>query len=148
MTASRRTFLSVVAASSAASCLGPLAGCAASGPSGQIDGGNVSDLEIGEARAILDEQVAVLRDAVGVWAVTTICTHLQCDIAYQGSVGTDEIFCECHASTFTPDGDTVSGPATRALDNFAVSIDTDGAITIDADTVVDPGTRTAVPAEA
>ncbi|MCO4768673.1 MAG: Rieske 2Fe-2S domain-containing protein [Deltaproteobacteria bacterium] len=144
---SRRTFLSVVAAGSAVTCLGGLSGCAAAGPTGQIAAGNISAIAEGESVAIAGQMVALFRDANGLWAVTTICTHLQCDMQEQGTVSPSELSCDCHASTFTPDGDRVSGPANRALDNFEVLIDeATGDITIDADVVVDAATRTAAPA--
>jgi len=141
---SRRTFLHVVAAGSATACLGSLSGCAGSGPSGMIAAGNVADIAEGEAVAIAGQMVALFRDTDGLWATTTICTHLQCDMQEQGSVGADELVCDCHASVFTPDGDRVSGPANAPLDNFEVTVDAEGAITIDADTVVTAGTRTEV----
>lgn len=144
---SRRTFLSIAAAGSAATCLGGLAGCATAGPSGQIAGGPISALLEGESAAVGGAMVALFRDADGVWATTTICTHLQCDMQSQGSISAAEMVCECHGSTFTPDGVRVSGPAVRALENFEVLIDAaSGEITIDADSIVAAGTRTAVPA--
>lgn len=142
---SRRTFLQVVAAGSASACLGGLPGCT-SGPAGIIAAGNVADIAVGEAVAISGQMVALFRDADGLWATTTICTHLQCDMQELGSVGADELVCDCHDSVFTPDGDRVSGPANAPLDNYAVTVDDAGDITIDADTVVDAGTRTEAPA--
>ena len=51
--------------------------------------------------------------------------------------------CTCHGSEFTADGAVTVGPAQRPLDNFAVSLSPDtGVVTVDADTIVDPGTRT------
>ena len=144
MTASRRDFLSVVAASSAATCLGGLSGCAAR-LSGTYAMGNVAGLDVGGVLTIADTPLAVFRDDDGLWATTTICTHLQCDMLVDGSVSADEQVCDCHGSVFTGDGDVVQGPATAPLDNFAVSVDGEGEIVVDADALVDAGTRTALP---
>ena len=144
MTTSRRTFLTVVAAGSAATCLAGLPGCSAS-LSGQHAAGNISGLAEGATVTVADQPLVVLRDAGGVWAMTTICTHLDCDMQKQGSVGPSELTCACHGSVFTADGAVVTGPASQSLANFAVTIDAStGDITVDADSVVDPGTRTAV----
>lgn len=144
MTASRRDFLSVVAASSAATCLGGLSGCAVR-LSGTYAMGNVADVAVGGVLTIADTPLAVFRDAEGLWATTTICTHLQCDMLVDGSVSADEQVCDCHGSVFTGDGDVVQGPATAPLDNFAVSVDGEGEIVVDADALVDAGTRTVLP---
>lgn len=143
MTTTRRTFLTVVAATSAATCLGPLSGCATP-LSGTHTAGNIADLPEGGTLAVDGQPLVVLRDAAGIWAVTTLCTHLDCDMLEQGTVTPDQLTCACHGSVFTGDGDVVTGPATRQLDNFAVSMDSNGLITVDADAMVDPGVRTAV----
>jgi Rieske Fe-S protein len=61
-----------------------------------------------------------------------------------GQVSASQIFCSCHGSAFDGNGALVQGPANSPLDHFAVTIDAAGAITIDADTVVDPSDRTPV----
>lgn len=142
MSTTRRTFLTAVAAGSATCCLTGMPGCAT--VSGQHAAGNIADLAEGGVLAVEGQPLVALRDATGVWAMTTICTHLSCDMLQQGTVTTDQLVCDCHESTFTPDGDVVSGPANAPLDNFEVTIDSEGVVTIDADSVVDPGTRTAV----
>lgn len=144
MSTSRRDFLSVVAAGSAATCLGPLGGCGQR-LSGTYAMGNLATLAEGGTLSVADTALAVFRDADGLWATTTICTHLQCDMLIDGTVTAAQQTCDCHGSVFTGDGDVVTGPATRPLENYAVSIDGEGEITVDADTPVDAGTRTPVP---
>jgi cytochrome b6-f complex iron-sulfur subunit len=62
-------------------------------------------------------QVVLFRDASGVWAISTICTHLGCLVR-----GTPEGFeCPCHGSYFTPDGAVTKGPAPQALPWFKVT---------------------------
>jgi Rieske Fe-S protein len=134
----RRDVLCVLAAGTAATCLMPLSGC---GPSGLISAGNISELTLGELVAVADQAVAIGLDSGGVYAMTTICTHLQCDISELGSISATELRCDCHDSVFDGAGAVLEGPATAPLDFFAVTVDEDGAITIDAETVVDATER-------
>jgi len=141
MTSTRRTFLTAVAAGSATCCLAGLPGCVT--VSGVHEAGNLSDLPEAGTLVVLGQPLVAMRDADGIWAMTTICTHLDCDMLEQGSVDIGGLACECHGSTFTSDGDVITGPATQPLDNFAVSISDEGVVIIDADTVVETGTRVA-----
>lgn len=65
----------------------------------------------GEAFVPTGRNVAVFRDAEGVFAVSTVCTHLGC-IVKAGAEGFD---CPCHGSRFAKDGSVTKGPAPRAL---------------------------------
>jgi nitrite reductase/ring-hydroxylating ferredoxin subunit len=55
--------------------------------------------------------VAVYKDANGVYAVSTVCTHLGC-IVKPTENGFD---CPCHGSKFNKDGSVVKGPAPSGL---------------------------------
>jgi|HubBroStandDraft_6_1064221.scaffolds.fasta_scaffold319286_2 cytochrome b6-f complex iron-sulfur subunit len=142
----RRRFLGVIAQGGAAlgaACLG--VDCAG-GPSGPIAAGNVSAVAEGTLSAVAGEAVAIGRDAQGLYAMTLICTHEGCDIGSQGSVSEEAVICNCHGSRFDANGNVVSGPARSPLQHFAVTLDSAGAITIDASTDVAETVRTAVPA--
>lgn len=80
--------------------------------------------------------VALFRDAEGVWAISTICTHLGCIV--KSSAGGFE--CPCHGSRFAPDGTVAKGPAPRALKWCKVS-GSGGTYTVDEDAAVPPGTK-------
>jgi nitrite reductase/ring-hydroxylating ferredoxin subunit len=55
--------------------------------------------------------VALFRDAEGVYAVSTVCTHLGCIVK-----PTESGFeCPCHGSRFAGNGTVVKGPAPRPL---------------------------------
>lgn len=144
----RRRFLAVIAEGGAAlgaACLG--VGCSG-GPSGPIPAGNVSALAVDTLNAISGEGVAIGRDAGGVYAMTLICTHAGCDMSSDGSVSEAGVTCFCHGSEYDANGNVVHGPAQSPLQHFAVTIDSAGAITIDASTDVSESTRTAVPTSA
>jgi cytochrome b6-f complex iron-sulfur subunit len=82
--------------------------------------------------------VALFKDKGGVYAVSTICTHLGC-IVKQSAGG---FACPCHGSEFNKDGTVTKGPAPKALPWLAVTKD-GGAFVVDESKVVDAGTRLA-----
>jgi Rieske Fe-S protein len=142
---SRRRFLHLVAQSGAvAGVLALGVGCGSGGATGKVSGGNISDLAEGVVKVVPGESLALGRDAKGVWAMTLICTHAGCDMSSQGSVSASAVVCSCHNSKFDANGAVTQGPAGSPLEHYAVAIDSAGAITIDASTVVDAATRTPV----
>jgi Rieske Fe-S protein len=80
--------------------------------------------------------VAVVRDAEGVFAVSLVCTHLGC-IVKPSATGFD---CPCHGSRFAPDGSVTHGPAPVALNWVEVS-GADGQYTVDESVAVPQGTK-------
>jgi cytochrome b6-f complex iron-sulfur subunit len=80
--------------------------------------------------------VAVFRDADGVWAVSTVCTHLGCIVKPEHG----GFACPCHGSRFAADGAVTKGPAPKALPWLAVTQVADGWI-VDQATVVPAGTK-------
>lgn len=68
-------------------------------------------LPSGEAFIPPGRAVAVYRDGEGVYALSTICTHLGC-VVKSNAEGFE---CPCHGSRFDPQGGVVKGPAPRAL---------------------------------
>jgi Rieske Fe-S protein len=95
-------------------------------------------LAAGEAFVPPGRSIAVIRDSGGLYAVSTICTHLGCVIK-PAAAGFE---CPCHGSKFAFNGDVVKGPAPRALDWLKVSV-ANGAVTIDEGTTVPQGTKVA-----
>jgi Rieske Fe-S protein len=59
----------------------------------------------------------------GLYAVSSRCTHLGCDVGYEKNV--DRIVCPCHGSEFALDGGRVKGPAKRPLRRYDVTLDED-----------------------
>lgn len=96
------------------------------------------NLPAGEAFVPPGRAVAVYRDTEGVYAVSTICTHLGCVV----KPNPDGFECPCHGSRFATDGSVTRGPAPRALPWLKVSI-AGGSITVDEGSTVPPGTKVA-----
>jgi cytochrome b6-f complex iron-sulfur subunit len=80
--------------------------------------------------------VAVFKDEQGLYAVSTICTHLGCIVKARS----DGFECPCHGSRFSADGSVTKGPAPQALPWLKVSAG-GGMITIDEGATVPQGTR-------
>lgn len=51
-------------------------------------------------------------------ALSKICTHQGCTVAYNHSDG--NILCPCHSSRFTTAGAVINGPATASLKKYSV----------------------------
>jgi cytochrome b6-f complex iron-sulfur subunit len=80
--------------------------------------------------------VAIFKDEQGVYAISTICTHLGC-VVKPSPTGFD---CPCHGSKFRPDGTVLKGPAPTALPWNKVSVDGSVCI-VDEEAKVPPGTK-------
>lgn len=90
----------------------------------------------GEAFVPPGRNVAVFRDSEGVYAISTVCTHLGC-IVKTSKEGFD---CPCHGSGFTANGTVRKGPAPKPLPWLKVT-NNGGAITVDEGATVKAGTK-------
>lgn len=93
-------------------------------------------LAVGEAYLPSGRNVAIFRDNEGVYAISTICTHLGC-IVKTSKEGFD---CPCHGSGFTADGTVRKGPAPKALPWLKVTKNASG-YTVDEEKTVQTGTK-------
>jgi len=69
-----------------------------------VDVGALSDLVEGQGRRVAAGGVGafLFRRGETVTAVTSICTHLPCELWWNGGQG--QLDCSCHPASFTPDG--------------------------------------------
>ena len=129
--------------SGAAACLFALVGAlrlpkaaVLSSPSKKFRAQLPETLAAGEAFIPPGRTVALFQDGEGVYAISTVCTHLGCIIK-----PTAEGFeCPCHGSRFHGDGTVSRGPAPRALPWMKVSR-AGGNWIVDEGEVVPPGTK-------
>lgn len=96
------------------------------------------NLPAGEAFVPPGRSVALFKDGEGVYAVSTICTHLGCVV----KPNPEGFECPCHGSRFTASGEVTKGPAPRPLPWLKVTV-AGGAVTVDEGTVVPHGTKVA-----
>jgi len=107
-------------------------------PSQQLKIGPPEDYPVGTVKSFEDQNVIVFRDAKGLFAISTVCTHLGCIVSYDPESGFE---CPCHGSTFTPDGTVTKGPALTPLPWMEVSMLPSGQLIVDNASKVTMGTR-------
>ncbi len=56
-------------------------------------------------------------------ALSAVCTHLGCVVAWQEQAG--EFLCPCHGGRFSAEGQVLSGPPPEALETLVVELDGD-----------------------
>jgi nitrite reductase/ring-hydroxylating ferredoxin subunit len=141
----RRRFLSVTGTSAGLLVVASaLPGCSngISPPSGPVAAGNVSALSVGSLMLLSD--VIVARDDQGVYAMSRACTHQGCPVDDTSSGVAGGLHCPCHGSAFDGNGAVTHGPAGSPLQHYAVTIATDGTMTVEGDQPVLAVTRTPV----
>ena len=108
---------------------------------GQVPAGTPDELGVGELRVIPGTAGAIARDAGGIYAMSLICTHANCDMTKNGSVSSSEIDCACHGSRFDANGAVLRGPARQPLEHYAVTLDDTGQLIVDGNRVVGASVR-------
>lgn len=106
-------------------------GTAASCPASAVVVGRPADYTMNTPR-LAAPQVFVVRDARGFYALTSVCTHLGCDVA-PSSGG---FMCPCHSATYDLNGANTGGPAPRPLRHYAMCTMADGRMGVDKNTTV------------
>jgi nitrite reductase/ring-hydroxylating ferredoxin subunit len=144
---SRRVFLQMLGIGGALGCA---AGCSSSPASaeafGDVTAGNVAAVPVGTLRAVSGAPAILGRDASGLYAMTSTCTHQACDMIQDGSISSSGVVCDCHGSHFDVNGNPTAGPASAPLEHFEVTVDASGAITVHGGSSVSEATRLAVTA--
>lgn len=70
--------------------------------------------------------VYVCRDAGGLYAMTSLCTHAACELARSGT----RFQCGCHGSRFTLNGAVMMGPAQQPLVHFEMLLSGNGTVVV------------------
>jgi cytochrome b6-f complex iron-sulfur subunit len=94
--------------------------------------GRLEDFPVGTAKTVLahERPVLVLRAADGTFrALSAICTHLQCVVAW--SAERKQIECPCHGGVYSSEGEHIAGPPPRRLAEFAVTV-SEGSVIVSA----------------
>jgi Rieske Fe-S protein len=81
------------------------------------------------------------RDANGLYAMSSLCTHEFCNLDQFGTILASGIQCDCHGSVYDSNGNNKSGPAPAPLVHYALALGCDGFLYVDTNTVVPPDTR-------
>jgi cytochrome b6-f complex iron-sulfur subunit len=84
--------------------------------------------------------VAIFREPGGVYAISTVCTHLGCII----KPDPNGFHCPCHGSHFAPDGTVLKGPAPKPLPWIAIGRERGDVFVVDESQTVPAGTKVTV----
>lgn len=96
----------------------------------QFRAGPPSEYAAGVDERFKDTQsVWIVKAKEGMYALSTVCTHLGCTPNWLPSE--NKFKCPCHGSGYRVTGLNFEGPAPRPLERFAISLDESGVIKID-----------------
>jgi len=85
-----------------------------------------------------DHRLFLFNSADGFYAISSICTHLGCNV---NRVPGDGFACPCHGSLFDANGRVVRGPAPRPLPWYGLSMSSRGELVVDEQRIVQPDYR-------
>ena len=104
---------------------------------GKLNAGPASALLVGHARLFSCARIYVLRDAIGIFAMTAVCTHMHCIVTFAGQ----GFQCPCHNSTYDFNGNVTNPPAPLPLQHFACALDASDNVLVDPSMPVPSSTR-------
>jgi Rieske Fe-S protein len=147
----RRRFLHVVGASAVTLALPACGSVVGSGGAGGAGGSGASTgtgdpctelppgFSVGELShfgllgiyRILKTSILIGRDEAGLFALSSLCSHLGCDLNTKGTIDETGMLCSCHGSKFDNGGNVLSGPAQTPLKAFGLALGCDGKLYVD-----------------
>lgn len=92
----------------------------------------------GTATFLPDQRLFVFNSDAGFYAISSICTHLGCNVNYVPGGG---FACPCHGSRYDVNGQVIRGPAPKPLAWFGLSLSSRGELVVDERRVVEPDYR-------
>ncbi len=100
--------------------------------------GQPSDFPPGTVMTLPRQRLWVFSDEKGLYAISSICTHLGCVVHRKEGGG---FICPCHGSEFDQDGRVTKGAAPEALHWLELSLAPGGQLMVDSHKKVPLGTR-------
>jgi len=90
-----------------------------------------NEIQVGQVDERFKQRFAIwlVRDPEGIYALSTVCTHLGCTPNWLE--GEQKFKCPCHGSGYYKTGVNFEGPTPRPLERFAISLADDGQILVD-----------------
>ena len=95
---------------------------------GQFTLGPIEQFPIGSVTHFRKGRFFLVRQPMGVLALSDECTHQKCTVDYVPE--RHVIFCPCHGAQFSVTGAVLAGPAPRPLERFATALQ-DGHVIVD-----------------
>lgn len=107
-------------------------------PPSRFSAGRPEDFPAGETTFLAERRVFVFNSPAGFYAISSVCTHLGCNVRYVAGEG---FACPCHGSLFDANGQVTSGPAPQPLAWFGLSLSPRGELVVDEQRIVKPDYR-------
>ncbi len=95
-------------------------------PAGVVPIGRPDSFALTTPRLVVGN-LFVVRDAMGFYALSSLCTHNGCDV----SPTANGFRCPCHSATFDRNGAVTGGPAPQPLPHYAMCVLADGQLGVD-----------------
>jgi len=108
----------------------------------QVKIGPPEAFQIGQPTELRSLKLWMFRDEAGLYAISSVCTHLGCVVGRDA--GTGAFQCPCHGSMFAADGAVTRGPAPKPLERPELTVSPDGQVVVDTQRFVPSGTRLVV----
>ncbi|MFQ5636861.1 MAG: ubiquinol-cytochrome c reductase iron-sulfur subunit [bacterium] len=107
------------------------------GKSGKFKIGRKEDFPPGAAHYFEEQQTFVFADTEGIFAMSSLCTHLGCIVTREA----EQFTCPCHGSKYDLFGKVKRGPAPRNLAWYQVEQLPGGRLVVNRNKVVNEGTK-------
>jgi cytochrome b6-f complex iron-sulfur subunit len=109
---------------------------------GATPAGKASSIAMGSLIQVVSSEIAIGRDAQGLYAMSMICTHQGCGMNIVSPTNQPSLHCACHGSNFSATGAVTRGPARVPLQHFQLDVSPNGDLTVCQLVVVASTTRT------
>ena len=97
--------------------------------------GTPDDFPPDSATFLEDSRMFVFRRPEGLFAISSICTHLGCNVRWEEEI--DGFECPCHGSSFDKNGKNTGGPAPKPLKWLKLTLESDQKLVVDTRNEVD-----------
>ena len=95
--------------------------------------GKPEEIPVGTLVSLPQQKIYVMHAVQGFFAMGATCTHLGCLTQYEKD--NNRIFCPCHGSQFSTQGQVTNGPAPRPLERLEIALE-QGVLVVDASKTV------------
>lgn len=85
------------------------------------------DYQKGSATSVPEAKAWLFHDEAGLYAISTVCTHLGCVVNYKS----EQFECPCHGSIYNAAGYVLKGPAKLPLNYLGLTLSSEGVVVLD-----------------
>lgn len=101
--------------------------------------GTPDDFPPDSATFLEESRMYVFRRPEGLFAISSICTHLGCNVRWEEE--NDGFECPCHGSSFDKNGKNIAGPAPKPLRWLKLTLESDRKLVVNTRNEVDQDFR-------